>query len=277
MPIHQALILFATAVLAGILNSVAGGGSFVTFPTLLMTGMPPIPANATNTLALWPGTVTSAAAYRTQLSKLRKLLVPLGICSLVGGVAGAYVLLRTPPETFMKMVPWLMLLATTLLTFSNQASAWIRRIGSSSNPPSSARAGDPAPACHESGVALPSQRVVMLGMLVQIVVATYIGFFGAGAGILMLATMALMGIRDIHAMNGLKVVNASIANGVAVVTFIVARAIHWPQALLMTVGAALGGYFGAWYSQRVNPVYVRWFAILVGASMTIYFFVRAHA
>lgn len=231
----------------------------MTFPTLLMTGMEPISANATNTLALWPGTVTSGAAYRSQLSKLKILMVPLGVCSLIGGIAGAWVLLHTSPKTFMKMVPWLMLLATTLLAFSNQASALIRRTVSGKK---------------EAGSGLPSRRVVALGMLVQIVVATYIGFFGAGAGILMLATMALMGIRDIHAMNGLKVVNASIANGVAIVTFIIARAIHWPQALLMTFGAALGGYLGAWYAQRIHPAIVRWFAILTGAGMTIYFFIR---
>jgi uncharacterized membrane protein YfcA len=272
MPIHQAFILFGTAIIAGVLNSVAGGGSFVTFPTLLMTGMAPIPANATNTLALWPGTVTSAAAYRSQLSKLKALLLPLGTCSLIGGVAGAWVLLHTPPDTFMRMVPWLMLLATTLLAFSNQASDWIRKAVSSAAKGNASTASDN----QEASVGLPSKRVVMLGMLVQIVVATYIGFFGAGAGILMLATMALMGIRDIHAMNGLKVVNASIANGVAVVTFIIARAIHWPQALLMTVAAALGGYLGAWYAQRVHPGIVRWFAILTGAGMTVYFFVRAY-
>ncbi len=261
MVIHQVLILFGAAILGGTLNSVAGGGSFITFPTLLMTGMPPIHANATNTLALWPGTLASTAAYRAELGKLRALVLPLGVCSLLGGVSGAWVLLHTPQELFVKMIPWLMLLATTLLAFSKQASAWIRR----------------AVVSPEHASEVPPRRIVMLGMLVQVVVAIYIGFFGAGAGILMLATMALMGIHSIHAMNGLKTLNASIANGVAVITFIVAHAIHWPQAFVMTFGAALGGYLGAWYAQRVNPAVVRWFAILTGAGMTAYFFVRTYA
>jgi len=256
MTAMQGLFLFSVAVAGGALNSVAGGG-FLCFPALIFTGMPPINANATNTAALWPGVAASTAAYRGEISAYRKMLTPLVVTGVVGGLIGAVILLRTPQTTFLRMVPWLLLTATLLLAFSSRITQWI--------------------GAHPlEGGAHPSRVSIARGALLQLVIAIYIGFFGAGAGILMLALLALMGMRNIHAMNGLKTLLATISNGVALTAFIVARAVVWPQALLMVCGAILGGYGGAWYAQRMNPKLVRYFAIFTGASMTAYFFVKYH-
>lgn len=251
----QAIFLFGVALAGGALNSVAGGGGFLCFPALIFTGMPAINANATNTAALWPGTAASTAAYRGEIAGYRRMMLPLVVTGITGGLVGAVVLLKTPQATFLRLVPWLLLVATLLLAFSPQVSRWIGRHASDTG---------------------PSRKRVLLAALAQMVIAIYIGFFGAGAGILMLAMFAVMGLRNIHAMNGLKTLLATICNGVALLTFIVARAIVWPQALLMVCGATLGGYGGAWYAQRMNPRLVRYFAIFTGAAMTTYFFMRYH-
>lgn len=254
MTLHEGLFLFSVSLAGGALNSVAGGGSFISFPALLLSGVPPVNANATNTLALWPGTAASTAAYRGELAGYRRMMLPLIGTGIVGGILGALLLLRTPQATFLRMIPWLLLVATLLLAFSGQISKWVG-----------------TRALHMSG---PSRQSIALSALLQLVIAIYIGFFGAGAGIMMLAMFALMGIRNIHTMNGLKTLLATVCNGVALIAFIAAKAIFWPQALLMSCGATLGGYGGAWYAQKLPPRYVRFFAIAVGAAMTAYFFVR---
>ena len=255
MSLAQAAFLFLAAFLAGVLNSVAGGGSFISFPALLFTAVPPINANATNTAALWPGTMASTGAYRRVLTgEVRKMLPPLIASGLLGGLLGAGILLRTPQATFMRLVPWLLLGATLLFVWSGRISAWIRERSA-----------------HLTGSA---RLAVAGGVLLQLVIAVYIGFFGAGAGILVLAMLALMGVQNIHAMNGMKTVLVSVANGVALVAFIVAKAVVWPQALLMLAGASLGGYGGAYYAQKMDPQRVRQFVILTGFAMSAYFFIR---
>jgi uncharacterized membrane protein YfcA len=252
---HQAAFLFGAALVGGILNSVAGGGGFLVFPALIVTGMPPIQANATNTFALWPGTVASTGAYRNALSRQdRRMVLPLVVTGVAGGFIGAVVLLKTPPATFMRLVPWLLLSATLLFVFSRRISRWIR-----------------ARTAHLQS----STKLNVVGAaLVQLLIAIYIGYFGAGAGIMMLALFALMGLESIHTMNGLKTMLASICNGMALIAFIAAHAIVWPQALLMTVGAAIGGYGGAYFAQKLPPEHVRYFVIVTGFSMSLYFFVR---
>ncbi len=252
--LSHGLFLFFAALLAGALNSVAGGGGFIAFPALIFTGMPPINANATNTAALWPGTVASTGAYRGQFNgDMRKWFVPLIATGAVGGLLGAVVLLKTPQKTFMHLVPWFLLLGTLLFAFSGRITGWLN-----------ARHGD-----------LNRSRLGVTGAaLVQLLIAVYIGYFGAGAGILMMAVFALMGVQNIHALNGLKTLLASVCHGIALLTFIVARAVVWPQAALMIVGAALGGYYGAYFAQQMDPRYVRGFAVGVGFAMAAYFFVR---
>jgi uncharacterized protein len=248
-------VLFIVAVLGGALNSVAGGGSFLTFPTLLISGVLPVQANATSTVALWPGSLTSAAAYRRELLLQRApFLLWLSAISVAGGLIGAVALLHTPQATFIRLVPWLLLLATVLFTFGGPLTVKIRRRTS-----------------HLTG---PSWLPTTLVGILQLVIAVYGGFFGGGIGILMLASLALIGMENIHQMNAIKTLLAGCINGVAVLTFIIAGAVAWPQALLMLVGSIAGGYGGASYARRADPRLVRRFVIAVGVVMTLYFFIR---
>jgi uncharacterized protein len=246
--------LFLAAFTGGAVNSVAGGGSFISFPALLFTGMAPIAANATNTLALMPGTLSSAIAYRNKFTpEARRLLVPLLVTGVIGGLIGACILLRTPQSTFLRIVPWLLLGATLLFLMSGRITAFIRS---------------------RAGLGAGSRVLTAVGFVLALLVAMYIGYFGAGVGILVLSLLALLGMEDIHAMNGVKVLLVSLVNGVAVITFAFARVIVWPQAVLMLVGSSMGGYGGAYYAQKMNPQHVRWLVILIGFGMSAYFFIR---
>ncbi|MFI5356912.1 MAG: sulfite exporter TauE/SafE family protein [Opitutales bacterium] len=249
----QGASLFGAAVAAGAINSVAGGGSFLTFPALVLTGMPSIAANATSTVAVWPGTVASVGAYREDIRRERRLLPGLLAVSIIGGLLGAFVLLRTPQPTFDRILPWLLLIATLIFAFGARLA---RRLGARP-------AADGSPA-----------RIGPAGWLLQLVIATYAGYFGGGAGLLMLAMLSLAGLTDIHAMNGIKTLLGSTANLLAIIAFIWAGKIFWPQALLMAVGSTAGGYAGARFARRVNPAVIRTLVIVVGAAMTAYFFVR---
>ncbi|HXQ26933.1 MAG TPA: sulfite exporter TauE/SafE family protein [Candidatus Acidoferrales bacterium] len=266
MTLSQHLFLFFAALVAGAVNSVAGGGSFISFPALLFTGMAPIAANATNTVALFPGTMASTVAYRNAFGpESRRFLLPLVVTGVIGGVLGARILLGTPQQTFLRLVPWLLLLATLLFVFSGRMTAWVR-----------SRAGHhPSPVPGEApGVARIPRTLVAVVLFLELIVSIYVGYFGAGSGILMLSLLALLGIENIHAMNGMKTLLVSVVNGVAAVTFILARVIVWPQALLMLVGAAAGGYGGAYLAQKMNPQHVRWLVIAIGFAMSAYFFIK---
>jgi uncharacterized protein len=245
--------LFASAVLGGGLNSVAGGGSFLTFPTLIVTGVAPIKANATSTVALWPGSLASVGAYRRELGAVRHGKLLSGI-SLIGGLLGALLLLHTPSATFSALIPYLLLVATLLFAFNGPIRGWLGAMF--------------APGEHHSG------RMPFALIVAQLVIATYGGFFGGGIGILMLAALSLLGLDNIHEMNALKTLLASCINGIAVVTFIIAGAVVWPQAVVMLVGAVTGGYVGAATARKLDQRWVRRFVIAVGCAMTIYFFVR---
>jgi uncharacterized protein len=262
----HAAFLFIAALVAGLVNSVAGGGSFISFPALLMSGIAPIPANATNSLALLPGTFASAVAYRNAFTpQARRLLPMLLITGVIGGVVGARILLATPSSTFMHIIPWMLLGATLIFIFSGPMMARMNAWISGSRHPS---AGD-APSDHRA-----PRLQVAIGLVLQLVLAVYVGYFGAGIGILLLALLAFLGMEDIHAMNGVKALVVTAANGVAVVTFIWARAIVWPQALVMLVGATSGGYGGAYLAQRMDPQHIRYLVIVIGFAMSIYFFIR---
>jgi uncharacterized protein len=268
VPLGHAIFLFLAALLAGVLNSVAGGGSFISFPALLFSGIAPIAANATNTCALWPGTIASTVAYRKAFTReARKMLPPLIILGAIGGVLGANILLRTPQETFMKLIPWLLLLATLVFLFSRRITQWLR-----------ARVQSREVNAQSLGSAAAERRtppfLMVGGLIIEIFLATYIGYFGAGAGILVLALLALLGMENIHTMNGVKTLLVSLVNGVALLTFILGHRIVWPEAAVMVVGAAAGGYFGAHMAQKMNPQHVRWAVIVVGFGMSAYFFVR---
>jgi uncharacterized protein len=253
--LHHAILLFFAAMFGGLLNSVAGGGGFIAFPALLFTGVNPINANATNTVALWPGTLASVGAYWREFQDRNnwKLLRPLFVVTFIGSVAGAILLLKTPEQTFVRLIPWLLGGATLLFIFGGKITAFVReRI-----------------AHHVEQHA--TKLTLVGGTLIQLALAVYIGYFGAGAGIIMLALFAVMGMENIHTMNAYKSLLATCANGVAVVTFIIFRKVLWTQAAIMIAGAMIGGYFGAWYAQKLDPRHVRYVVIAIGCIMTAYF------
>ena len=235
------------------MNAVAGGGSFIAFPALLFTGVAPVPANATNTLALWVGVTASGGAYRKRLRTSRRVLVPLIATSVVGGIAGAFLLIKTPAQTFLHVLPWLMLAATLLFAFGKHLTGRIA-----------------------AGISHDASNKALIGAnIFELIVAVYGGYFGGGIGIMNLAMLAAMGMTDIHEMNALKVILGGVINGVAAVMFIALGAILWPQAIVMTIGATLGGYASAHYAQKLPQSWIRALVIVVGASMTIYFFIRS--
>ena len=254
MTFHQGILLCVVGAIAGALNAVAGGGSFISFPTLLFTGVQPIPANATNTLALWLGATASGGAYRSRLNISRRVMIPLVFAGIVGGVAGAILLIKTPASTFLRLLPWLLLGATLLFTFGKHLT---RRI--------SARVSHDA-----------STKALVGASVFELFVAVYGGYFGGGIGIMNLAMLAAMGMTDVHEMNALKTVLGAIINGVAAVAFVVSGAILWRQAAVMTLGAVIGGYFGAHYAMKAPQSWIRTIVIAVGFSMTAYFFYRGY-
>lgn len=254
MTLETIIFLFAAGALGGALNSVAGGGSFIAFPALLFVGVPPIPANATNTIALWTGAAASGGAYRKRLDIPRRVLIPLLAASVIGGIAGAFLLLKTPAHTFMRVLPWLTLGATLLFAFGKKLAGGRKSV-------------------MEHASATPA---LAGATLFQLGVGVYGGYFGGGMGIVMLAMLAALGMTDIHAMNALKSVMGSVINGVAVVTFVVARAIYWRQGIIMIAGAIAGGYLGAHYAMKLPQVWIRWFVVMVGAGMTVYFFWKSY-
>jgi uncharacterized membrane protein YfcA len=254
MTLFNGILLFAAATAAGIMNSVAGGGSFIAFPALIFTGVPPIPANATNTVALWPGSVASVASYWKRLPRSARIMAPLITISVMGGVLGALLLLRTPEITFLHLVPYLFGIATLLFAFGKRMTRGLRGVIKRSGP--------------------PAWPIIVCLTLVQLFISIYGGFFGGGIGILMLAMLEMLHLDDIHTMNGLKALLGSAINGAAVVTFILAKQIEWPQALLMIVGAIAGGYGGAHFAQKIDPRWTRAAVIAMGTGMTIYFLWR---
>jgi uncharacterized membrane protein YfcA len=248
------LFLFFAGAIGGALNSVAGGGSFIAFPALLFIGVPPIPANATSTIALWTAAAASGGAYRKRLDVPRRVMTPLLVTSLVGGLIGAYLLAKTPAQTFMRVLPWLTLAATLLFAFGKKL------------------AGKRASVLeHEA-----TSSALVAATIFQFAVAVYGGYFGGGMGIVMLAMLAALGMTDIHAMNALKSVMGFVINGVAVLAFIIWKLVYWKSGLVMIAGGIAGGYLGAHYAQKIRPVWIRVFVVLVGAGMTVYFFWKSY-
>ncbi|HXW77048.1 MAG TPA: sulfite exporter TauE/SafE family protein [Candidatus Eremiobacteraceae bacterium] len=242
------LALFVASTIGQALNAVAGGGSFVTFPALLLAGVSPIEANATSTVALWPGALASAYGYRRDLAADRRVIVLLAVTSVIGGLFGALLLLRTPEARFAALVPYLLAFATLLFLAGT--------LFEPAAPPDANRS--------------PS-RLFAVGAI-QFTVAVYGGYFGGGIGIMMLAAFALMQLGNINAMNGLKSIMGAAVNGAAVVTFALTRLVVWRHALIMVLGSVLGGYLTARFARRLPPQVIRWLVIAVGALLTVYFF-----
>ena len=248
---HIALLL-AAAFVAGALNAVAGGGSFLTLPALVFTGIPPVMANATGTVALLPGYAASAWGFREDMAPPPGLTMRSSIAlSLVGGAAGAALLLFTSNDTFRKVVPWLLLAATALFAFGPQIRVWA---SSRHHAPSSA-----------------SPVKAALGMLA---VAFYGGYFNGGLGILCLALFGLLGQTQLNAMNGMKNLVSALLTAIAVAIYAAGGIVAWPQALLMMVAATAGGYGGARIARQIPAHMLRWGIVLTGLVMAALFFMK---
>jgi uncharacterized membrane protein YfcA len=256
------LLVFLAAAAAGAVNAVAGGGTLLTFPALLATGQPALLANATSTVALWPGTIGSTWGYRKETRENRRLLAPFLILGLLGGAVGSYLLLVTPAKLFDRIVPFLILTATGLLLAQEPISRWIR-----------SRSGLTAEADEQATVAANAHLSPLL-LLVVFLTAIYGGYFGAGIGIITLAALSLIGFRDMHQMNALKSVFALSANGIAAAIFIFKGLVDWRVALLMSVGALIGGYAGAGVARKIGQKNVRRVVIAIGLILAVSMLLR---
>jgi uncharacterized membrane protein YfcA len=240
------LLLIVAGILAGAINAVAGGGSFLTFPSLMFAGVPAVIANASNTVAMVPGSIASAFAYRSDIRRLNEVRIKSWfIVSLFGGATGAGLLLFTSDKTFRLIAPWLLLFATLLFAFGNQVSVALRG-------------------------RLHANHNVMLLILFPICI--YGGYFGGGMGIMFLAAMRLYGLNDIHGMNGIKTVLGSSLNAIAAGIFIASHQVSWKPTLIMMAAGIVGGYLGPLGARHVPPKFIRGLVIAVGAVMTAYFF-----
>ncbi len=240
-------------------NAVAGGGTLLTFPALIALGVPPVAANATSTVALWPGTISSMLGYRRELAGAKEWAKQFAIPSVLGGVVGAALLLVTSEKRFATLVPWLVFGATLLFAMQKPVVRWLLSRGSVRAP-------------HAEGTTLAPPT---MGLLVgQFGVAIYGGYFGAGAGIVMLAALGFMGLTNIHQMNGLKNWGAVCFNGVAALIFVVMGLVNWPIAMAMAVGSVVGGYATAGIARRAPQAVVRGIVTAIGLAATAWLFVR---
>jgi uncharacterized protein len=251
MTFLQGASILGAGLVAGAMNAVAGGGTLLTFPTLIWTGLVPLNANATNTVALVPGALASAWGYRPELQQGKSQHYWLLIPSFLGGLIGGILLRYTPPATFAALVPWLILFAVVLFAFQEPIQRRLRK-GKLVNP--------------EEDTA---KHWLWMALGLQFLTGIYGGYFGAGMGIMMLATLSMLGFANIHQMNGLKNLLGMTINLVAALYFIFVGLVHWPEALVMAVGAIVGGYGGAGLARKLGAKFVRWTVIVIGVGMAL--------
>ena len=249
-------VLFVAGVLGGILNSVAGGGSFITFPALMFVGVPPIVANATNTFAACAGYLSGAYGFREDIASEKKQIIRIVLGSLLGGALGAWLLLSVSEQQFLGAIPWLLLFATLLFIYGHHISAWASRL-----------------ATH------PTREVRLKSVILTlflVFVAAYGGFFNAGLGVIVLSYLVLAGYQNINQMNGLKLLISSAVSLVAIVIFVAEGAIDWPRGIAVMMGTLSGGYLAARVSRRVAQQTVKRFVALASLVMTVYFFIDVY-
>jgi len=254
--LFELVLLFIAGFFGGVLNSIAGGGSFITFPALIFVGIPPIMANATNTFASCAGYMSGTYAFRKEIFDHKNELLLLVILSLIGGVFGAWLLLQTPEAVFREAIPWLMLFATVLFIFGGNINAWLKRISSNHR--------------HASSIG----GVLLLFLLLG--VSTYGGFFNAGLGIITLSYLALAGHKNINTMNGLKLLVSSMVSLIAIALFIYNGVIAWYEGTIVLCGTLAGGYVAANVSRKLPQKQVRNFVILASITTTLYFFIDTY-
>jgi uncharacterized membrane protein YfcA len=250
------VLLFAAGLVGGMLNAVAGGGSFITFPALLIAGVPPVAANATNTFASCSGYLSGAYAFRKDLLAHRSQLGRFVLFGVIGGALGALLLMQTPDQLFRDAIPWLLLFAMLLFVTGQRLNAWLGR------------------------VAARHRHASMLGgwllALLLLAVCTYGGFFNAGLGIVILSYLALAGYTDLHAMNGIKLLVSSAVSLVAIGLFIAGGMIAWLAGAVVLSGTLVGGFAAAHWSRRLPQAWVRAFVIIAGSLTTAYFFIETY-
>jgi uncharacterized membrane protein YfcA len=256
LQILHSLWLPVGSFLAGVLNSIAGGGSFLSLPALFAStaalGVGAVTVQATNTVALWPGQLSGLIAFRKELREYRWELLPLGAASGLGGWIGGLLLLKTGNRMFRELLPWLLLFAATMFVLSFPLGRWLQT-----------RSGGKR-----------HTRLLIVGM---IIVSVYVGYFGAGGGFLVMALFGVCGVHDIHEMNALKVLTAAISIGIPAVTFALAGRVQWQFCLEMAILAALGGYVGAHYSRMINQAIMRRTVAAIGFMTAAYFFLQNYA
>lgn len=251
MTILQGALILGAGLVAGAMNAVAGGGTIVTFPTLIWTGLTAINANATNTVALVPGALAGAWGYRREMREGNPHYYWLLLPSLMGGLIGGILLRFTPPATFAALVPWLILFAVVLFACQEPIQRWLRK-------------GSPV-----ITNAKDAPHWLFLASGTQFLTGIYGGYFGAGMGIMMLATLSVLGFANIHQMNGFKNLLGMTINLTAALYFIFVGLVHWPEAAVMAVGAIVGGYAGAGLARKLGAKFVRWAVIVIGVGMAI--------
>ncbi len=252
MDLSRVVILLGAGALAGAMNSIAGGGTIVTFPSLILSGLSSIVANATSTIALLPGTISSVFGYRRNIPAVRRWLRLFAPVSLVGGLIGGVLLVQTPSAVFDTLVPFLILFAT-ILFMANTTVARFFRPGSTG----------------------PSNRWLFGATVFQFGVALYGGYFGAGIGILMLASLGMLGFKDVHEMNTVKTILGFLINIVAALYFILSGIVNWGSAGIMAVGTVAGGFSGAHFAQKVEQRKVRWIITGIGLVLSAVMFYRS--
>lgn len=250
------ILLLIAGFVGGVINSIAGGGSFVTFPALLAVGVPPISANATNTFASCAGYLSGAYAFKEDIKPHKKALPKLTAISLLGGLSGAVLLLNTGESNFSLAIPWLLLLATLLFIFGQHINQYMKQKAQRH--------------AHASGLG----DVLLYGLL--FLVGLYGGFFNAGLGIITLSYLALAGYTNINAMNGLKLLISVVVSLIAIVLFIVHGAIAWQEGLIVLFGTLLGGYFAAHLSKTLPRRYVHTTIVISSCVITLYFFIQTY-
>jgi hypothetical protein len=255
MTLLQAALIVGSGVVAGAMNAVAGGGTILTFPTLIWTGLSPINANATNTVALVPGALAGAWGYRREMRSAEPQRYWLLIPSFLGGLLGGILLRYTPPATFAALVPALILFAVILFASQEPIQKKLRGTQAMSEPQT-------------------TSQWLWGASVLQFFTGIYGGYFGAGMGIMMLATLSLLGFANIHQMNGLKNLLGTTINFTAALYLVYAGLVHWPEALVMAGGAIVGGYGGAGLARKLGAKFVRWSVIVIGVGMAISLFLK---
>ncbi len=249
-----AFMLFATGIIAGIVNAIAGGGTFFTLPAFLAAGIPPVAASASNAVSVWPGHALAVFEYRRELSKYSRSLGGSIVVAVLGGAAGAAMLAFAGDKTFSKLIPFLVLFATLLFAFGQSAGKWL--------------------AARTTVADMMNPRLAT--RCAEFVIALYGGFFGAGLGVMLMAGLLMLGVRDVQANNALKNLLASVVTTVSVLVFALSGLVSWPHTAIAFAGAVAGGLLGARIARRLSPRWLRGVVIVVGLALSAYYFIEYH-